>query len=420
MSGVAGIAALLLPMTEPTQANDFGVELKRFVHDDATAVVHFRSFFFDKTNPTPPNNAAWATGGWVGYESGWLFDTLRVGAVGYTSQPFWAPPSTDGTLLLQPGPYGYWVLGQAYASLRFKDQVFTGYRQLIDELEVNPNDDRMTPQTFEAYALSGAFGPVSYFAAYVSKMKGRNDSDFHNMAQMAGAPANVTAGMWLGSLKYAPSPDLALRGSVYHVPDILTSSYGDVEWSVPMSYGVTLRLFGNVMVQGSNGLNLLTGKPFSTWSAGGRAELIWGGATAMVAYTQTGSAANYLTPYGRWLGYTKQIDRDFDRANERAFLVGLFYDFANLNLPGLTFLASATMGNGAINPATGANVENNTEYDLDLTYQVASQRAPDWLKPLQLRARAAYVDENLNGALTRIIDYRFTLNYELTFKGSRR
>jgi hypothetical protein len=32
---------------------------------------------------------------------------------------------------------------------------FTAYRQHLDELEVNPQDDRMIPDLFEAYALRG-------------------------------------------------------------------------------------------------------------------------------------------------------------------------------------------------------------------------------------------------------------------------
>ncbi len=45
--------------------------------------------------------------------------------MGYTSQPLWAPEDRDGTLLLMTGQEGYSVLGQAYAALKFEDQVLT-------------------------------------------------------------------------------------------------------------------------------------------------------------------------------------------------------------------------------------------------------------------------------------------------------
>jgi hypothetical protein len=402
----------------PSHADELGSELTRFLHDDAQAVLHFRSYFLDRTNPTPPNNAAWAGGGWVGLKTGWFYDTFQLAAVGYTTQPLWAPQTTDGTQLLAPGQYGFWTLGEMNASIRAKGQVFTAYRQQIDELEVNPNDDRMIPNTFEAYALRGVLGPVDYFAGYVAAMKFKGVPYFVNMAERAGAP-NVNAGMALGSLKYGAIDKIRLRSSVYYVPDILTSNYNDFVLGFPVTEAFRVRLGGQFMVQGSNGLNLLTGKPFGTFAAGGRVDLIWGPATLWGVFTQTGSAAQYQTPYGQWIGYTKQITKDFDRAGERAWQVGVIYDFAAVDLPGLTFMGSATLGDNAINPASGAPLSRMNEYDFDLIYQVASKSAPDWLKPLNLRARAAFVDQFEANTMTAITEYRLILNYELTWKGAR-
>lgn len=99
-------------------------ELRRFLHDDASATLHIRSYFFDWVNATPPSLVTLAGGGWVGLQTGWFYDTLQLGAVGYTSQPLWAPENrwetTDGTSLLRPGGYGFFALGQAYGSLRWR------------------------------------------------------------------------------------------------------------------------------------------------------------------------------------------------------------------------------------------------------------------------------------------------------------
>jgi hypothetical protein len=410
---------LLAAVTAPAARAELRDALQHFLHEDAEATLHVRSYFLDRTNPTPPNNAAWAGGGWIGLRTGWFYDTFQLGAVGYTTQPLWAPPTTDGTNLLAPGQYGFFTLGQAWASLRAEGQTFTGYRQLLDELEVNPNDDRMIPNTFEAYALSGDVGAVRYFAGYVSQMKFKGVPYFVNMAARAGAPANVTAGMWLGSLKYGDVDKLRLRSSAYYVPDILTSNYNDVVATLPVTDAFKVRLSGQFMVQGSNGLNLLTGQSFGTFAAGMGVDLVWGPATLWGVFTQTGKAAQYQTPYGQWIGYTKQITKDFDRAGERAFQVGLILDFAAIDLPGLSFRGSATLGDSAINPANGAPLSRNNEYDFDLIYQVASKTAPDWLKPLQLRGRMAFVDQFEANYMTAIQEYRLILNYELTWKGKR-
>jgi imipenem/basic amino acid-specific outer membrane pore len=418
------LAALLLAAADPAAAQEAGTDLRRFLYDDATATLHLRSYYLDRTNPSPPNNVAWAGGGWVGYETGWLANVLRLGVVGYTTQPIRAPSDTDGTSLLKSGQYGFWTLGEAYASIKLHHQVFTAYRQHLDEFEVNPQDDRMIPNLFEAYALRGTLGGhLSYVAGYVTRMKLRNQSEFDNMAQTAvnqyGRGNSVpSTGLYLGALRYTPRHDVTLSASTYHVPDILSSGYSDIAWSAPMPEPMRLTLSSNVMVQGSSS-DTLIGKPFSTWSAGGRAILGWHDATVWTAYMQTGSASNYRTPYGQWIGYGKMITKDFNRANERAFQVGATYDFAGLGIHGLSFRGSGTFGSGAINPDSGAEVTQNTEFDFDLEYKFASAPWPEWLKPLALRGRAGLVQENLGGRPSSSNEYRLILNYEVSFKGGK-
>ena len=417
-------AALLLAAADPVAAQEAGTNLRRFLYDEATATLHLRSYFLDRTNPSPPNNVAWAGGGWVGYETGWLHNVLRLGVVGYTTQPIRAPSDTDGTALLKPGPYGFWTLGEAYASIKLHHQVFTAYRQHLDEFEVNPQDDRMIPNLFEAYALRGTVGHVSYFAGYVTRMKLRNESVFDNMAQTAinqyGRGQSVpSTGMYLGSLRYMPDPDLTLRASSYHVPDILSSGYGDVIWSAPMPEHLKLVMSGYFMVQGTSSHTLI-GKPFSTWSAGGRAILGWQDVSVWTAFMQTGSASPYRTPYGQWIGYGKMITKDFNRANEHAFQIGATWDFAGLGIHGLTFRGSGTFGSGATDSDTHAHLTQNNEFDLDLEYRFTAESWPDWLKPLALRARAGLVQENLNGQPSASSEYRLILNYEVQFRGGTR
>lgn len=75
------------------------------------------------------------------------------------------------------------------------------------------------------------------------------------------------------------------------------------------------------------------------------------------------------------------------------------------------------MGADSINPTNGTPQSRINEYDFDLIYQVASKEAPDWLKPLNLRARPAFVDQFETNTRTTITEYRPILNYELTWKG---
>ncbi len=409
------------PAEAPTSR--LGVELQRFLYDEATAALHLRSYLFDRQNQKPPSLAAAVTGGWVGLQTGWFYDALQLGAVGYTTQPLWAPQgritTSDGTSLLKRGGYGFFTLGQAYASARWNRQTATIFRQIVDELEVNPRDNREIPQTFEAYALRGALGPVNYFAGYVAAMKPRDDSAFINMGQAAGA-SHVNKGMGLFSVKYGNMNEVQVRASTYYVPDILWSSYADVDGTIKVPGDLRVQLAGQFAVQGSNGMNLLTGQPFSTFWGGFRADAFWGPMAFRVSYTQIGSAAAWRNPYGIFIGYNKMQSLDFNRAGEMAVTAGASYDFKGAGLPGVIFLATATYGGNSVNPQTHTSLSNNWEYDLELAIRGdAMPNAPGWLKPFNLRNRVAFVDQYLNDTVTSYTEYRVQLNYELTWKGPR-
>ena len=103
------------------------------------------------------------------------------------------------------------MLGQAYGKLELFGQEFTGYRQLINQPEVNQQDNRMTPNTFEAYTLASGFGAFNYFGGYVAKEKMRNSIEFLNMATVAGAPAGVSEGMVLAGGTFAPDDTFKAR-----------------------------------------------------------------------------------------------------------------------------------------------------------------------------------------------------------------
>lgn len=412
-------AAALLAMAggvAPACAADDAGALETMLVRDSETTLQLRTYAMDRHQPGEVVNQAWAIGGWLGYRSGWLFDALRFGVVGYTSQPIWAPPDAGGTLLLGNDQQGYSVIGQVYASLRLFDQTLTGGRFEVNQSEVNLEDNRMTPNTFSGVALTGKLGGVNYFAGYLDGEKTRNSTEFVNFASVAGAPAGVSSPMWLIGLSGEPMRDLALRFSSYHVPDILNSTYADASWLTPLSDTYKLRLGGQAMAQASTGSNALTGNEFSTWAGGIKADLIAGGATATLGYTQIGRGAAYRANYGGWQGYTYMINQSFSQAGQKTVLIGANYDFAGLGAPGLVLNGAVAIGRDAIVAPGGAPAANQTEYDLTLDYRLNTPGWPEWARPIWIRARAADVERSLNGVDTRITDYRVIVNYSWVFK----
>src|SRR5262249_665927 len=116
-----------------------------------------RIFYFGRKNTDDTENEAWAIGGWLEYRSGWLYDTLAIGAVGYTSQPLYAPDDRDGTAILAPGQEGVTGLRQALRPPPYKEcALLTGYRQLVNDGYVNPQDNRMNPYVLILACTLGA------------------------------------------------------------------------------------------------------------------------------------------------------------------------------------------------------------------------------------------------------------------------
>ena len=132
----------------------------RGVFDGVEPIAHLRTYFWDSQSTSGDLSEAWALGGWAGAKTRWYGDLLQLGVLGYTSQKLYGPADKGGSQLLAPGQDPINVLGQAYGSLRYAGQTFTGYRQMIDQPWVNPYDTRMIPNLFEGYLLSGTVADV--------------------------------------------------------------------------------------------------------------------------------------------------------------------------------------------------------------------------------------------------------------------
>jgi hypothetical protein len=376
-------------------------ELPPFLRD-TDLFLNFRTYY--RHNEPSPDvfQEAWAAGGWLGYRSGWLLDTLSIGATGYFSFPVYAPDDRDGTLLLKPGQEAIAVLGEAWAKLRYGDHVLTGYRQRINVGYVNPQDNRMIPHTFEAIVLDGKVGWLGYTGGYVFSIKPRNDDSFKAMSEQAGA-ADTDEGVALVGVRIAPWKPLIIDASNAWGVDTFNTALAQVDYTHPLAPDVALSVGVQYHDQRSVGDEFLGA--FDTWSVGAHAKLAFWDAAIDFMFHQTGDGASIRSPWGTWPGYLSLINLDFNRADETAWGVRLSYDFARLGLPGLTAFFWFAQGTGAINPSTGAPAPDRREYDFDLTYTVPSGA----LRGLQVRARAALVD--LEGTPGLLPDIRLILNF---------
>ena len=379
---------------------------------DTDLKVHFRSYYFNRERPDDSNNEAWAFGGWITYQSGWLLDTFAMGASLYGSAPLYAPDDRDGTLLLKPGQEGYYVPAEAWGALRYGEYVLLkGYRHQVDQTYINPADNRMTPNTFEGVTVGGKVGWLQYLAGYLWRIKPRNSDEFISLSEQAGAPGS-DEGVALAGVRLTPIEGLRIDLSNQYGIDTFNTFYAEGAYLFPVTETWKFRLGAQFTDQRAVGDALLPradGRHWATQHGGVRFQALWGDLQLTTAFSITGAGNTIQTPWGSFPGYLSMIDQDFNRANEKAILIGAAYDFSKVLVQGLSANLNFVWGFDAINPSTRRKAPDQGEYDFTVDYRPAF-KWPAFLQGLWFRARAAVLDQE-DGKRTGY-QFRLIVNWE--------
>jgi hypothetical protein len=378
---------------------------------DADVTLHLRTYYFNRTKPDDSVNEALAFGGWLGVKSGWLLDTFAMGATLFGSAPLYAPDDRDGTTLLKPGQEGYYVPGEAWGALRFKEYAkLTGYRQMVDQGYINPADNRMTPNTFQGVTLGGKVDIVQYLAGYLWEIKPRNSDEFISMSEQAGARGSDD-GVGLAGVRVTPFKGLQFDLQNQYGVNTFNTIYAAADYLVPLSETWKARLGAQLTDQRAVGDGLITASKryWVTQTGGLQAQLMYDALTITTAFSITGKGNTIQTPWGSFPGYLSMIDQDFNRANEKAWMIGVAYDFTKVITPGLSAYMKFAWGTDAINPVTRQDAPNQGEYDFNVDYR-PWWTTPTFLQGLWFRARAAVLDQQ-NARVTGY-QFRIIINWE--------
>jgi hypothetical protein len=381
---------------------------------DTMLNLNIRSYYFYRDNypgSSPQVNEAWALGGSLSYRSGWFLDHFAMGFVLHTSQPLYAPDDRDGTVLLKTGQEGYTVIGQLYARVKLiEDNFINLYRYEYNTPFINKNDSRMTPNTFEGYTFTGAYGGkdgapgFNYGFGYIDRIKLRNEDRFISMSEAAGADVNrgvVTGG---GRVSYKGFSFGAIN---YYSSDIINIFYTEGSYKLAVTDRLGFLFSAQYTDQRSVGEDLLKGYSFKTNQVGVKSDISYRSAILTLGYTHASRGADMQGPWGGYPGYTSVQVQDFNRAGENAFMAKLSYDFTRHGLEGVAAYALFVHGWGRVDPSTKASVPNENEFDADLQWR------PQWkfLKGLWLRVRYANVHQ-YQAPKNTINDFRVIVNYD--------
>ena len=344
-------------------------------------------------------------GGSLDYESGWWKDRLKIGAAVYTSQKLYGTQDKDGTLLLKPGQESFTVLGQAYLEGRIAEGINLHlFRQTLNLPYVNKQDSRMVPSTFEAYSLEGrSIHITDFILSHVIKIKTRNSTKFRYISEVAGF-SGTDRGLSLAGAHHSISKDINIGAITLYAWDLWNTVYAEGNSVWELSDQVAIRLSGQFTAQQSVGEEL--DGDFSTHVFGGKAALSYRGIILNFAFSSTGNDSDIRSPFGGYPGYLSLIEKDFDRAGEDAWLLGISYDFSFLGIEGLSAFANYARGD----TQDSGKIASPDQEEFDLTVDYHFKKGP--LKGFWLRFRSAYVNQDGPGGQD-IDNFRIILNYDV-------
>jgi hypothetical protein len=405
------------PLTAFPEVREKWKDTPAFLRDSRVS-FEARSYFRDYVSSSPASSTmeqAWASGGSVSAETGKLFDLVTLGAVLYTSFPVIAPAQYGNTGLLLPDQQGFAVFGQLYGQAHlFDDHRITLGRYLYNTPFLGPHDNRMAPQTFSGYTVSGTLGgdgtlgggpSFRYGGGFIDAIKPRDAITFQSMASAAGVPAsNAGVGVLGGLLSWGPARLGAIN---YYSQDLLNIFYGEGKIGHDFGGGFSTLAAAQFVTQNSTGLSQMNGgTPFATSEFGAKVDLGYNNGILTLGYSVTGPGLGILTPWSASPFYTSALIQNFQRAGEQAVMVGLSHSLIGLGLPAAV---STHFFNGWTSAAAAGPPLVESEWDIHVDWRPDHDR----LQGLWFRVQYGRFTIWQGGTVTNGEELRVVLNYKL-------
>ena len=367
--------------------------------------LQLRNYYFHRYREDNPDSETWAQGGSLSYGTPWWKNRLRLGSTLYGSLKLYGPDDEGGSKLLKPVQQSFGVLGEAYLEARlYRDLAFKVYRQKFTLPYLNGNDSRMVPNTFESASLYDSSGEhFVYGLAHTWRMKKRDATHFISMTEVAGIDESDGA-VTTAAGRYTFSNGTNLAVVNHYGQDFMNIFYTEVNSRARPIIGLGLQLSAQFTRQNSIGDEL--GGDFDTHSWGAKLGISYNSLLLNLAHTSTSSNAGIRSHWGGKPSYLSLMLRDFDRADENAWLVRLSSDFRYFGEHGFSGFINYARGD---TPDHGSNASpDQSEFDITLDYKPMAEK----FKGLWFRLRGALVDQDGNGG-EDLKEIRFIVNYDL-------
>lgn len=379
-----------------------------------TVTGQLRTYYFTQRNKGTGNSfnrvrESLAVGGILKYETPWIADHFGAGAAGYVSEPFidaFNEKRKGGTGLLTRKNQGIQALGEAYLKGRFGKSEARVWRQRIESPLINSFDSRMLPQTFEAYGIkSGDVDNLALSLYWVDKEKARDTELFKPMTEMAGL-GGTEGGVLMAGADWQASEKLPLRFWNYYAQNLDNTFFTQAKYTFgdpdAVAYEITLQGLNQSSVGDQrNGT-------YSTGEVGVQGVVKVDGFDFYLGASQVDNAKSIRNSWGKYPFFNKMMGYDYNRAGERAGLLGVGYDFARIGADGFKADLKAAYG---VTPNSGPHASfNRSEYDLNMQYDFGGD-----LKGFSILNRWSYqdVDERYGGRDGYQVRLRLQYDFQL-------
>lgn len=391
-------AADLEAAADPTVTKNISLPrgLRNTLFRNATWQTNFRTYYFDEYRENDRDRRALATGGEFHLEATTRLEWFSLGASLYTSQPVHAPEKRDGTGLLASGQESITTLGRGYLQFDVNKTRVRLFRQSLYLPYINRQDSRMIPNTFNAAIMAHNGNRLEAVVGYINSIKPRTSDDFISMSEQAGATGRHS-GASIAGLRWNFGDDASIGAINTHVIDVYNQLYAESAGTFDLSESVNGKWGLQFTDQRSVGDELIGS--FDTWALGAHAAFGYKSLVLEIAHTRVGDGAGIRSPFGGRPGFTSLMMEKFERANEKAMRIGLSMSLKRFGLDAVSTNVQLARGVGAEDPATGASVANQTEFNWTIDYRPRTGR----LRGVWLRVRWATEEADRNRRQLRLI-----------------
>ena len=443
--------------------------------------LRMNSFLWDYKDDADMDHYGVGLGGKLMFASAPYRGFSGVAAVHYTNSPFRALREDDKEDIQNlravqdtfsryraytQGDYSMAVLSQLNFSYEFSQTKLTLGRQLFESLLVSANDTKMIPNVFEGGVLEfNELSKTSLRGAYFTSQKLRDHVTFHDVitygdgssdpkahwknnddsaahkglsyANLQNADKKTKNSLIVLDLKNDSIENLQIDFAYTLVPNLVSSIVAELNYKVPLIYGLSITPgvrhmqqmdngggdIGGASLQGSLAVDqtpnsLLGYKERYTLNGSatmGRLIIQRGYFITQFSYSKVADQADLVAPWRGFPtgGYTRAMGQYNWHANTESTAIKIFYDFSSSNLiPGFSAITRYVVQDFDEQKQRAGGQADSKILHMDFRQEI--------LEGFDAKFRVLFSDAKrredyaLNSALTErdsYSEYRFELNY---------